>query len=134
MTEATYGALFARARPLLERGESVILDASFSRAPWRTTAATLATETCSELTELRCLVPADVAAARLHQRTVTGADASDAGAGIAAAMVHDFDSWPTATSVGTLPPAEDVLPAVLDRLGDPRPRRTTPTTPRDHRL
>jgi aminoglycoside phosphotransferase family enzyme/predicted kinase len=134
MTEATYSALFARARPLLERGESVILDASFSRAPWRTTAATLATETCSELTELRCLVPADVAAARLHQRTVTGADASDAGAGIAAAMVHDFDSWPTATSVGTLPPAEDVLPAVLDRLGDPRPRRTTPTTPRDHRL
>jgi aminoglycoside phosphotransferase family enzyme/predicted kinase len=123
VTEATYNALFSQARRLLLRGESVIVDASFSKARWRDAASSVAADTAADLTELRCLLPADVAAVRLAQRQATGGDASDATASIAAEMAHAFDSWPSAASVGTLPPVEDVIPAVLDRIGALHPRR-----------
>ena len=125
MTEATYETLFSRARLLLARGENVIVDASFSKTRWRASAAALAADTYADLTELRCLLPADVAAARLARRAATGGDASDATALIAEEMAVEFDSWPSAATVGTLPPVEDVLPAVLNQIGAPRPRRTT---------
>ena len=79
----------------------------------------------AELTELHCLLPAKVAAARLAQRAAEGGDASDATASIAGAMADEFEPWTSATSVGTLPPIDDVLPAVLDRLDAPLLRRTT---------
>lgn len=44
-TEATYDALLSQARMLLGRGESVIVDASFSKARWRAAAADLAANT-----------------------------------------------------------------------------------------
>ena len=122
-TQATYDALLARARQLLTRGHSVILDASFSKARWRADAAALAADTASDLTELRCLVPGNVAANRLASRAASGGDASDATPAVAAAMTYEFDPWPSATAVGTLPPVHDVVPAVLDHLGAPVPRR-----------
>ena len=116
MTEATYDTLFTRARQLLARGESVILDASFSKERWRAAASALAGECAADLTELRCLLPANVAAARLVNRAAAGDDASDATPLVAAAMALEFDEWPNAVTVGTLPPVEDVIPAVLDRI------------------
>jgi aminoglycoside phosphotransferase family enzyme/predicted kinase len=123
MTEATYETLFSQARLLLAHGENVIVDASFSKARWRARAAALAADTYADLTELRCLLPTDVAAARLARRAATGGDASDATPLIAEEMALAFDSWPSAATVGTLPPVEDVLPAVLKRIGA-HPRRT----------
>jgi hypothetical protein len=124
MTRATYDTLLSRARGLLARGESAILDASFSKRRWRADASVLAADTSADLTELRCLLPPDVAGARLMSRAATGGDASDATTSVAAEMAVEFDSWPSAIAVGTLPPVEDVVPAVLDRLGAPHPRRT----------
>ena len=124
-TEATYQAMLSRARQLLAWGESVVVDASFSKARWRGEAASLAADSDVELTELHCLLPAKVAAARLARRAAAASDASDATAPIAAAMADEFEPWPSATSVGTLPPIDDVLPAVLDRLDAPLLRRTT---------
>jgi uncharacterized protein len=121
MTQATYDTLISRARRLLSSGESTILDASFSRQPWRAEAATLAAEAAADLTELRCLLPANVAGIRLATRTEAGADASDATATVAAEMALEFDDWPSAAAVDTLPPIEDVLPAVLDRITAPHP-------------
>ena len=116
VTEAVYDTLIGQARQLLERGESVILDASFSKARWRAKATAVADETSSELTELRCLLPADVAAGRLARRMASGADASDATPAVATRLAAEFDSWPSASAVGTLPPVEDVLPRVLGLL------------------
>ena len=129
MTEATYGTLLSRARRLLARGESVILDASFSEERWRADAAALAAGAVADLTELRCLLPADVAGGRLAQRALNGDDASDATAVVAAAMALVFDDWPTAAPVGTLPPVEDVIPAVLDLIEAPHMRRPTSSGP-----
>jgi hypothetical protein len=123
MTEQTYGALFARARPLLERGVSVVLDATFSKARWRDRARALADATETDLTELRCLLPVDVAAERLARRVTEAPDASDATPAIAAAMAHEFEPWPSAARVGMRPPLADVLPAALEMVDTPHPRR-----------
>ena len=62
-------------------------------------------------------MPADTAAARIAQRAASGDDASDATPAVAAAMVAEFDSWPTAMVVDTIPPASTILADVLDRIG-----------------
>ena len=116
MTEATYDTLFARARQLLARGESAILDASFSNERWRAAASALAGESAADLAELRCVLPTDVASTRLLNRAAAGDDASDATPLVAAAMALEFDEWPNAMTVGTLPPVEDVIPAFLARI------------------
>ena len=102
----------------------MVVDASFSKARWRDAAARVAADTDAELTELRCVLPATVASARLAARAAQGGDASDATASIAGVMAEEFDRWPGASTVGTLPPLDDVLPAVLERLDVPAPRRS----------
>jgi aminoglycoside phosphotransferase family enzyme/predicted kinase len=123
VTEATYEVMLSQARQLLARGFDVILDASFSSNRWRRRASEVAAETFSELTELCCVLPATVTADRLAARATDGGDVSDAGPAIAAAMAAAFDPWPGAVAVGMLPPVDDVVPSVLDRLDSPRTRR-----------
>jgi aminoglycoside phosphotransferase family enzyme/predicted kinase len=100
-TAATYRELLDRARSLLELGEPVVLDASWSSREWREQAAAVADATSSDLVELRCDAPTSVTRQRLAHRARTGLDASDATVGIAAQMAGDFDAWPTATTVDT---------------------------------
>jgi aminoglycoside phosphotransferase family enzyme/predicted kinase len=123
ITEATYDVMLSQARQLLAGGFDVILDASFSSDHWRRRASEVASETSSELTELRCVLPTEVAADRLAARAAEGGDVSDAGPAIAAAMTAVFDPWPSAVAVGMLPPVDDVVPSVLDRLDSPGRRR-----------
>jgi predicted kinase len=85
--------------------------------------AELAADTFTDLTELRCLLPANVAADRLRRRGAESPDASDATPPIASRMAEVFDPWPSAAIVGTLPPVEDILPAVLERLAAPTRRQ-----------
>jgi aminoglycoside phosphotransferase family enzyme/predicted kinase len=100
-TAATYQRLIDQARVRLEHGESVILDASWSSSRWRTEAAACADATASDLVELVCAVPDDVAAFRLAARAREPAGPSDADANIRASMQPRFDPWPTATVVDT---------------------------------
>jgi hypothetical protein len=44
------------------------------------------------------------------------ADASDADPEIAARMAQQFDPWPEAFVVGTLPPVADTLPTVIEHI------------------
>ncbi|HEX4982794.1 MAG TPA: hypothetical protein VFV63_13905, partial [Ilumatobacteraceae bacterium] len=90
--------------------------ASFSKARWRAAATALAAERLADLIELRCVLPAEIAAARLAQRVTGGDDASDATPAVAAAMADDFDAWPSAMVVDTIPPSQAILPGVLDRI------------------
>jgi hypothetical protein len=117
-SDATYDALFEEAQLLLEDGQSVIVDASFSRSKWRAAAAAMAAQASAVLVELRCTVPTDVAAERLRERGIRGTDASDADASIATAMQSEFDEWPTATGIDTrsLPP---LVAARVRQLVDP---------------
>ncbi len=126
MTETTYETLLAQAGALLASGLSVILDASFSKARWRAQAAALADVRVADLTELRCLLPPDIAAARLARRAAGDVDASDATPAVAAAMIDDFDSWPSAVVVDTVRPMPAILPDLLDRLDATHVRPAAP--------
>ncbi|GII76683.1 hypothetical protein Sru01_16650 [Sphaerisporangium rufum] len=127
-TGRTYAELLSRARRLLGRGESVVIDASWTGAEHRAAAARLAAETASELVALRCAVPAPVAAGRLASRA---GGISDADREVAAAMADRADPWPEAVEIDTAGPADDsaeqalaavhaMLPAPARRFRRPR--------------
>ncbi|WP_163553865.1 AAA family ATPase [Candidatus Frankia alpina] len=111
-TEATYSELMQRARTALERGESVVLDASWTSGAHRQLAARIATETDADLVELCCVAPREVAAARIARRAALGGDASDASIAVHAAMAVRNDPWPTAHEVPTTGPVDDAMRAV----------------------
>ena len=101
VTDATYAALRDRARVLLARGESVILDASWIDDRQRAATRSLAVEVGAEMVELRCTCPADLAAARIAARRAAGDRESDADEAVATAMAADADDWPDAVLVDT---------------------------------
>ncbi|MEX5709178.1 AAA family ATPase [Parafrankia sp. FMc6] len=67
-TEHSYVELLTRARHALERGRSVVIDASWSSRRVRARAAELAAECDAHLMQLRCVVPPRVAVARIADR------------------------------------------------------------------
>ena len=87
----TYAQLLARAERLLSRGESVVLDATWSRAAHREAAAAVAERTSSGLSAFRCDAPLDLVEARLARR----ASVSDADLRVAAAIRGRFDQGPS---------------------------------------
>lgn len=99
-TEHTYRELLRRARLLLGRGETVVLDASWRRAEHREMARVTAADTSSAAVELMCRAPDDVADARIRDRS-HGPHLSDATADIAGSMAREFDPWPQAEIVDT---------------------------------
>jgi uncharacterized protein len=60
--------MLERARTALALGEPVILDASWRHDSWRALARRVAEETASDLVELACETPPEVAAARIASR------------------------------------------------------------------
>ncbi|HEY6748038.1 MAG TPA: AAA family ATPase [Mycobacteriales bacterium] len=116
VTEATYRALLDDARATLERGGSVVLDASWSDAHQRDLAIELAGAVDADLTQLQCAAPPEVAVQRLEARAGTG-DPSDADPGIAAAMAADFAPWPSATVLDTTAPVDACVTAAVGVLG-----------------
>ncbi|MGD0746448.1 MAG: AAA family ATPase [Acidimicrobiales bacterium] len=117
---AVYVDLVRQARLLLEKGESVILDASWTDAARRSEAARLAADTGSELLEFCCTCEDVVATARIDERRGRGGDVSEATPKVRAAMADRMDAWPSATVIDTSSraPAESVSWA-LRRLATP---------------
>ena len=103
-TDATYAALLHRAEELLGRGETVVLDASWTDDGHREQATALADRTSSDLVALRCNAPRELADARIRARRGSASDATPL---VAAVMSADADPWPEATVVDTSGPAED---------------------------
>jgi aminoglycoside phosphotransferase family enzyme/predicted kinase len=101
VTERTYGVMLARADQLLQRGESVIIDATWLSARVRARARDLAARTSSGLRELRCTVPQSVADRRIEERIVATEDASDVTVATAHALAPTFEPWPEATVIDT---------------------------------
>jgi aminoglycoside phosphotransferase family enzyme/predicted kinase len=115
-TDATYDELLARAREALAHGRSVVLDASWSSAAEREGARAVAEATSSDMAELRCVAPAELAAQRLRDRAARGGDPSDADPGVAAAMADATDPWTEATDLDTRADPDDVIAAALASL------------------
>jgi uncharacterized protein len=122
ITEATYAALLDRARIVLERGGSVILDASWVRASHRAAARELAEAWGAELSELCCTCPAEVATERIAARQAAGDHESDADAAVAAAMAVDRDPWPDADEIDTTGPGPEVVEVALGAVARLSPR------------
>jgi predicted kinase len=101
MTDRTYETMLERARTALELGEPVVLDGSWSDSRWRSVAASLASDTLSDLVELCCVAPAEAAAARIRARESAEVDPSDATPAVAAAMAEEMDAWPSAAGIDT---------------------------------
>jgi len=127
MTEATYDTLVQRARTALELGESVILDASWSAERHRQAARELAEATTSDLVELRCVVPPEVAEQRIRRRLAAGGDASDATPAVATAMADRFEPWPTAAAVDTAGALDGSICQAIELAGGVSPGGRRPT-------
>ena len=112
----TYGALRDRAREHLERGRCVVLDASWTDPDERDRAVLLASETSSELLELRCAAPSALAADRAAARRADGRDASDATGAVAARLGARFADWPAAIEIDTTRSPAEVAASVVARL------------------
>lgn len=95
-----YEEVLGRARRLLELGEPVIIDASWSSASHRRAAADVAVDTASDLVQLRCDAPLPVAHERLQHRS-RRTTASDATPDVLTHMAERFDAWPAAFAVDT---------------------------------
>jgi hypothetical protein len=115
-TRRTYGELLRRAGSLLERGESVLLDASWTDAAARDAAASVAEDTSAELCQLRCVAPASVTARRIERRTFAANDPSDATVDVARRIGADAPPWDAATSIDTTVPEHESLDAALRAL------------------
>ncbi|MFG2006249.1 AAA family ATPase [Spirillospora sp. NPDC048911] len=115
-TNHTYATLLDRARLLLQRGETIVLDASWTATSYRHQAIALASATRADFHALRCDAPAPLAAQRLRTRPH---GSSDADAKIAAAMAADAVPWPGSTVIDTSGPIDEAVDQALSAL---RPR------------
>ena len=117
-TAATYAAMRERAAGLLARGESVVLDASWTDAEERAGAAELARASHAELTCLECRAPREVTEPRIRGRRGSASDATPL---VAAVMSLDADPWPEATVIDTVGPAEDSIELAVTEVHHPTP-------------
>ncbi len=137
-TAAVYRLLLERARPLLELGMPVLIDASWSDARHRAAAMALARDTAAEVGELCCVLDPTIAARRIEARLARGKDLSEATPAIARQMATAADPWPTAHTILTDKPiaacvdeAEEALRghgahdrrSAYARCRDPQPNR-----------
>ena len=116
MTATTYREMLRHAGSLLELGESVILDASWTHETHRDQAAQQARATSSRFVQLRCTLDKATAAHRIALRRAAGGDPSDADAEIAARMAELADPWPEAADLDTSADVPTVLQTALVRL------------------
>lgn len=96
-TRATYAELLERAGVLLRHGQSVVLDASWTRAEDRRAATDLAAEVSAAVVPLRCDVDPETAARRIQSRD----SISDADVTVAAALRREADPWPDSFRIDT---------------------------------
>jgi len=110
----TYDALLEGAGALLARGESVILDASWSDARRRDDASRLAESTSSAQAAFVLSTSGRVADDRARVRASRHSDASDASAEISGALRARFAPWADAVSLDATRPVGALASAVLE--------------------
>jgi uncharacterized protein len=119
-TERTYAELLTRAARCLGQGESVVLDASWTRDTHRAAAAELARGTHAELVALQCTAPPEVIAQRLRERAGSISDADEA---IGRAVAAHADPWPLASPIPTGGSVADAVAAACVQCGQGHPAK-----------
>ena len=109
----TYQELLDRAGALLDRAESVVLDASWNSAADREAARVLAGDSGADLIEIECVLDADIAKERIAKRLVAGTDPSDARPEIVDELRAKHEPWPSAHKIDTRGAPADVLTGAL---------------------
>ncbi|MPY95142.1 MAG: AAA family ATPase [Acidimicrobiia bacterium] len=117
VTASTYGELLRRARALVELGESVVLDASWTDGGQRALARQLGEEAAADLVELQVDAPPEVVARRIAARRAAGGDASDATVEVARHLREGRGPWPEATVVDTNRPLADSVEQAMTAIG-----------------
>lgn len=110
ITDRMYAELLDRARIALERGDSVILDASWLDGDHRHAAQELATRTHATWHDLCCVLDPCEAEERIRARVLVDADPSDATPEVLRALAaRTRTPWPGAQAVDTGRPIAEVL-------------------------
>jgi aminoglycoside phosphotransferase family enzyme/predicted kinase len=99
LVESAYGEMLRRARLALERGLSVILDATWREERTREAARRVAEATSADMIEMRCVAPRTLLRRRLTGRSVGAAMSSDATLDVLDRM--EFQPWPHASEIDT---------------------------------
>lgn len=115
MSDRTYRELLRRAELLIDRGESVVLDASWSQNGHRARARELARSRGARLIEVECVLGPDIARQRIAARLAEGLDASDARPEVLTELRARQEPWPEATAIETAGPSQAVVTTVLER-------------------
>ncbi len=124
-TSRTYDALLDAANPRLLRGESVLLDASWSDARRREDVERLAALTSSTLTSFALSAPAALADERAraraggHRDASNASDASDATTAVTGELRSRFEAWPDALTLDATEPTGSLATSLLRRVGYP---------------
>jgi aminoglycoside phosphotransferase family enzyme/predicted kinase len=112
-TEATYDALVDRAGQLLARGQSVVLDASWSRATHREAARRVAAAGHAHIIEIETHLDPATAKERIVRRLSSPWTVSDATPEIVDHMAALHDPWPEAIGVPTDAPLAETRAAAV---------------------
>ncbi len=122
-SDRVYRELLDQAELLLERGRSVVLDATWSSASHREQARALGERTASELIELECVAPAAVAKERIASRMASPFNPSDATPELVDRLNATADRWPEAIAVDTNQPIARSVEAAYCQVmaGPPQP-------------
>ena len=105
--DRVYDELLRRARLSLERGWSVVLDATWSDAGHRERARDVAAATSSALVPLLCAAPEEVETGRIARRTAE--HVSDADVVVHRKLAARADRWPDAHRIDTAGPVQDAV-------------------------
>jgi aminoglycoside phosphotransferase family enzyme/predicted kinase len=108
--------MLREAELLLERGESVVLDATWAEERRREWARDLAARTSSNLTEILCDTPLAVAKERVARRMASLDEPSDATPDIVEHVAASFEPWPAAQVVDTTLVIADSVAEACDRI------------------
>lgn len=113
----TYRELLQRAGYALERGRTVVADATWGDPAMRELAAKTAAATHSRLIAVECSAPVEVAAARA-QRRLDGdeRDESEAGGEIARTLAARRAPWPEAIAIDTASTPDRALRQAVDAI------------------
>lgn len=122
--DQVYQEMLSQAAQLLERGETVVLDATWSHEHWRQQARQLARRLSATTTELECQLSQARADERLLARGRHGSDPSEAGIEVAHRLAERFEPWPAAHSLSTDRQVEKTTDEAYRVIVPPRPQPT----------
>ncbi|MEA3471445.1 MAG: AAA family ATPase, partial [Thermodesulfobacteriota bacterium] len=92
MTEKTYSETLKMTESIIEKGGSVIVDASFKKRAERNKFSSLADTTGADFFIIECICPEDTIRTRLDKRMLNKKEASDGRWEIFQAQKKDFDT------------------------------------------